>query len=83
MENALSIPKYNSIHNKRFHKQLLSSAREIESLDVDPIEIAEIKEAYKVDPWLCDHNNVETLSEVGGLYWKGLQLAVPNNEGKK
>ena len=51
MENALSIPKYNSIHNERFHMQLLSNAKEIGSLDVDPIEIAEIKEAYKVEPW--------------------------------
>jgi hypothetical protein len=50
---------------------------------VDPIEIAEIKEAYKVDPWFCDHNNTETLSQVNGLYWKGLQLAAPNNEGIK
>jgi hypothetical protein len=38
-----SIPKYNSIHNKRFHKQLLSRAREVGSLEVDPIEVAEIK----------------------------------------
>jgi hypothetical protein len=38
-----SIPKYNSIYNKHFHKQLLSGAREVGSLDVDPIEIAERK----------------------------------------
>jgi hypothetical protein len=74
-----SIPKYNSIHNQRFHKQLLSGTRETGSLDVDPIEIAEIKEAYKVDPWFCDRDNVDTLSEVNGLYWKGLQLAIPNS----
>jgi hypothetical protein len=59
-----SIPKYNSIHNKHFHKQLLSGGREVGSLDVDPIEIAEIKEAYKEDPWFCDQNNVDTLSKV-------------------
>jgi hypothetical protein len=37
-----AIPKYNSIHNKRFHKQLLSGAREMGTLVVDPVEVAEI-----------------------------------------
>jgi hypothetical protein len=45
-----SIPKYNSIHYKRFHKQLLSGAEEIGSLDVDTIQVAEIKIAYNKDP---------------------------------
>jgi hypothetical protein len=78
-----SISKYNSIHNKRFHKQLLSGAREVGSLDVDPIEVAEIKEAYKEGPWFSNQENVDTLSRVDGLYWKGVQLAIPNNEGIK
>jgi hypothetical protein len=75
-----SIPKHNSIHNKRFHKQLLSGAREVGSLEVDPIEVAEIKVAYNKDPWFSDQTNVDTLSRVNGLYWKDLQLAIPNNE---
>jgi hypothetical protein len=75
-----SIPKYNSIHNKRFHKQLLSGAREVGSLEVDPIEVAEIKVAYNKDPWFSDSQNVDTLSKVNGLYWRNLQLAIPDNE---
>jgi hypothetical protein len=55
-----STPAYNSIHNKRFHKQLLSGAREIGSLEVDPIEIAEIKSVYNEDPWFSDPKNVDT-----------------------
>jgi hypothetical protein len=41
-----SIPIYNSIHNKRLHKQLLLGERKVGSLEVDPIEVAEIKFAY-------------------------------------
>ena len=78
-----AIPKYNSIHNKRFHKQLLSGAREMGTLVVDPVDVPEIKEAYKVDPWFCDFANVDTLKEVNGLYWKGTHLSIPNNEGIK
>jgi hypothetical protein len=74
------IPKYNSIHNKRFHKQLLPGAREIGSLDVDPIEVTEIKIAYNKDPWFSDSKNVASLSKVNSLYWKDLQLAIPNDK---
>jgi hypothetical protein len=65
-----SIPKYNSIHNKRFHKQLLLGAREIGSLDVDSIEVAEIKIAYNKDPWFSDSQNVDLLPKVNGLIGK-------------
>ena len=41
------------------------------TLVVDPVDVPEIKEAYKVDPWFCDFANVDTLKEVNGLYWKG------------
>ena len=62
-----SIHAYNSIHNKRFHKQLLSGAREVGSLEVDLIEVAEIKIAYNKDPWFSDPKNVDTLSKVNDL----------------
>jgi hypothetical protein len=75
-----SIPKYNSIHNKRFHQQLLSGAIEIGSIDVDPIEVAEIKIAYNKDPWFSDSQNVDSLFKVTGLYWKDLQLEIPKDE---
>ncbi len=75
-----SIPAYNSIHNKRFHKQLLSGARKIGSLDVDPNDVAEIKSAYSKDPWFSESENVTTLIKINDLYWRNLQLAIPDNE---
>jgi hypothetical protein len=46
-----SIPIYNSINE-----------RKVGSLEVDPIEVAEIKFAYSKDPWISDSINVDTLS---------------------
>jgi hypothetical protein len=61
----------------------LSGAREVGSLDVDPIEVADIKIAYDKYLWFSDPKNVDTLSKVNGLYWKQFQLEIPDNETMK
>ncbi len=72
-----------SIHAKRWHKQHIGGASQIGETLIENIRLPEIKKAYKNDPWFKVTKNIATLFKKDGLWWRGDQLVIPNNERMK
>jgi hypothetical protein len=68
-----------SIHAKRWHKQHIGGARQLNETSIGSIKLPEIKRAYKDDPWFKVTKNIATLLKKDGLWWRGEQLVIPDN----